>query len=116
MSDDILVDYARLCSWLRDWARWNASYQPNLGHKSHSVAISSNSSKTFDEMCNEQDHSAFVITDTAINDLAPAKCEAVRRHYGLCSVFRFPRENYHEMLVQGHAELDRSLKRRGIEV
>lgn len=99
---------------LEDWAKWQSSYRPKTGFKSRSAGFMALGLSSFDDMCEESDKTTMTKLDTAIDDLEPAQSAAIRRRYGVCSVFRFPRNNYETTLVLAHERLVVICKRKGI--
>ena len=61
----------------------------------------------------EADRASYFI-ESVIDDLDPAPRAAINRRYGICSVFRFPRNNYEQTLVLAHERLVIICKRKGI--
>lgn len=104
----------RLIADLEDWARWSMCYRLRIGFPSRSIGLSSGfASQTFDEMCEQADSTRCRVLDTMIDDLSPAQRQAIHRRY-LHAVYRFPRENYAEMLAQAHEELLKGGAGRGL--
>jgi len=99
---------------LEDWAQWQSSYRPNTGFKSRSAGFSSLGLQSFDDMCHQSDNATMKTIDSAIDDLEPAQRAAINRKYGVCSVFRFPRNNFEDTLVLAHDRLVVICKRNGV--
>jgi hypothetical protein len=99
---------------LEDWANWQSSYRPNTGFKSRSAGFSSLGLQSFDDMCHQSDNATMRALDSAIDDLDPAPRAAINRKYGVCSVFRFPRDNFEQTLIIAHDRLVVICKRKGI--
>ena len=99
---------------LEDWAKWQSTYQPKTGFKSRSAGFVALGLSSFDDMCEESDRTIMGALDTAIDDLEPEQGAAIRRRYGVCSVFRFPRNNYEATLIIAHERLVIICKRKGI--
>jgi len=99
---------------LEDWATWQSSYRPNTGFKSRSAGFSSLGLQSFDDMCHQSDNATMRALDSAIDDLDPAPRAAINRKYGVCSVFRFPRDNFEQTLILAHERLVIICKRKGI--
>ena len=100
---------------LEDWAAWVRSYRMNIGWRSRSVGMESGyCSKDFDSMLSDVEDELFRKVDAAINDLPPAQCAAINRCYGICAVFRFPRMNYQQLLLEAHESLLVSVSKKGI--
>lgn len=104
----------RLIADLEDWANWQKGYFLRLGFKSRSaVIVSGGASMSFEEMCEGADNIRCEVLDTMVDDLPPAQKQAIHRRY-LHSVYRFPRNNYPEMLAEAHEALLRSGSVRGL--
>lgn len=54
--------------------------------------------------------------DAAISDLVPAQRAAIYTAYDLAAVWRFPRDNYEEILALARAKIRATLLRRGVVV
>lgn len=111
-----LEAYDALISLLEGWASWQANYRPKLGYPSRSLSCYCEASTDFDEMCDEVDSQMFATIDVCVQDLPPAQRAAIMRRYGIAAVFRFPRDNYAEMLQAAHERLMVVLPRKGVEV
>lgn len=105
---------ARLDALLDGWAAWCRSYRMRLDYAPGVLQGGAVTSKSFDDMCDELDHSTNERIDAAVDDLPPACRAALYRHRGLSAVFRFPRENYAEKLDQAHDRLLHVLPRKGV--
>jgi hypothetical protein len=98
---------------LEDWANWQSSYRPNTGFKSRSAGFSSLGLQSFDDMCHQSDNATMKTIDSAIDDLEPAQRAAINKKYGVCSVFRFPRD-FEDTLILAHDRLVIICKRKGV--
>lgn len=115
MNDRLRQQVAALVALLEDWARWQQGYRVRLGYPSRSIGMASNASQDFDELCESVDQATLRIIDATIQeDLLPAECCAVLRRYGVSAVWRFPRNNYEQMLCQAHEKLMVLLPRKGV--
>ncbi len=83
----------RVESHLDNWASWMRSYKPRLGLPSRAVALASNASQDFEDLCEVADSYAAKATDAAIDNLTPSQQAAINRKW-LDAVYRFPRDNY----------------------
>jgi len=99
---------------LEDWAAWQSSYRPKTGFKSRSAGFACIGLSTFEDMCHQSDNATMRALDSAIDDLDPAPRAAINRKYGVCSVFRFPRDNFEQTLIIAHERLVIICKRKGI--
>ena len=107
-------EYIALTNLLHDWARWQSRYSPNIGYGSRSAGFGSGGLSSFEDMCEQSDSVTMRTLDAAIDSLLPAQRAAINRCYGVCAVFRFPRENYEATLAMAHESLSVSVKRRGV--
>ena len=114
MKQNDLKTLEALVALLEDWADWQRSYKPRLGYPSRSLTCYSESSQTFEDMCETVDNQTFATVDACVQDLMPAQRAAVMRRYGIAAVFRFPRDNYEQCLLMAHEALMRTLPRKGI--
>lgn len=115
--DDEQIRMSRLVSILEDWAKWQRGYSI-MKQPSHSVGLCSGyaSSKTFDDLVEAADARVCEIVETLIDDLPPGPRAAINVRYGIAAVFRFPRGNYEELLLQGHESLMLSLPKKGVAI
>lgn len=107
---------------LEDWAKWQAAYQPKIGYPRRSIGIESGfvgmASSGFDDMVEEMEHKICQIVDTSVDDLGavhPAQKAAIMHRY-LAVSFRFPRNNYPELLSEAHDWLVVALRKKGVVV
>lgn len=112
-----LARFARLVVILENWAEWNSRYV-GLHHTSHSVGLTSGygASKTFEDMLADIENSVAQLVEAAIDDLPTGQVAAINRRYGLCAVFRFPRGNYEDLLLQAHETLMKTLPKKGVVI
>lgn len=106
----------RLVGMLEDWAAWQRRFRPSIGFRSRSFAGAGAGATTFEDLCDETDAHTYLAIEAAVDDLLPAPRAAILRRYGIAAVFRFPRENYEQQLVEAHQVLLRSLRRRGVDI
>lgn len=107
--------FDRLVSLLEDWGEWQKNYFPKTGYPSSSAGFGYGSGiHSFEDMCASCDDVVMVIVDTAIDGLLPAQSAAICRRYGQANVYRFPRNNYEEMLLSAHEALIVALPSKGV--
>lgn len=99
---------------LEDWAKWQASFRERTGFKSRSAGFASFGLSTFEDMCEQSDNATMKAIDASVDSLDPAQRAAINRKYGICAVFRFPRDNFEQMLELAHFNLVVTVKRRGV--
>ena len=110
-----LDKYERLVMLLKDWAHWMDGYQLKIGYPRKSLGIESGYvSSSFDDMVDSVESEMFRLIESAIDDLPVAYKAAINRCYGLCTVFRFPRLNYEDLLIAAHDELMKTLPKKGV--
>ena len=99
---------------LEDWATWQSSYRPKIGFKSRSAGFACLGLLTFEDMCERSDNATMKSIDAAVDSLEVAQRAAINRRYGVCAVFRFPRSNYEQVLIEAHNRLIVICKRKGV--
>lgn len=100
---------------LHDWAEWMQGYQPAIGYpKRVPMLACGGGSPTFDELLEHVDEQTMSSVDASVSSLPPSNRAAVYRAYGVCSVWRFPRENYTyvQALEDAHDMLEITLRRK----
>lgn len=106
----------RLKGLLIDWAEWTKGYSPSLGAKSSSL-IQSRCSHDFESLFSETERLVMKTIDTAIDDMRKKVGEsshaAIQRRY-LGTDWRFPRDNYADMLDKAHDYLIVTLPKRNV--
>lgn len=117
MNNDLQRALESIILELTDWAKWQKGYSLKLGFPSKSVGLESGYvSHTFDELCEQADHSRMQIVDCAVNDLeSPAQKAAIHHRY-LGTVVRFPRNNLPHLLLEAHLEIMKNMRKRGIDL
>lgn len=118
-DDKAIKAMARLVDRLEEWARWYESYNLKLAMPSKAAVCESHGKSAYsawEDFEQEVDQAVFVIIDAAVDDLPPAQGNAVRKRYGLCSVWRWPRNNYEECLLAAHERLLKELPARGVVI
>lgn len=102
---------------MEDWADWQKGYRMKLGYPSRSCGLSTDAATTFEDMCDSSDNEMMRVVDTVIQeDLEPIERAAILRRYGVAAVFRFPRDNYEEVLMRAHERLFVLLPKKGCVV
>lgn len=109
--------FARLRVILEDWAAWQSRYS-GIKQSSGSVCMSSGyeSSKTFEDMLDDIENNIAQLVEAAIDDLQSGHRAAINRRYGITAVFRFPRGNYEDLLLQAHEILLITLPKKGVVI
>jgi hypothetical protein len=119
MDDPLMRQYDQLFALLEGWARWQGGYRMRLGFPARSIGLCSNASKDWQDVADSIDHTTMKTIDAVIQDdgvLTHAERAAVLRRYGVAAVFRFPRDNYADLLVSAHQKLLDILPRKGVEI
>jgi hypothetical protein len=99
---------------LEAWAKWQSTWSPKNGYKSRSAGFAAIGLQSFEDMCERSDSITMKTIDASIDSLEPAQSAAINRRYGVCAVFRFPRNNYEATLIEAHARLVVICKRKGV--
>lgn len=110
-ADKTLQD--RLKHKLEDWAIWMERSRPSLGCRSTGLKSFGLHDYDYEGLLGRAHEQAMKAVDTAINDLPPSQCAAIHRRY-LGIDWRFPRDNYEQMLEGAHQALLFSLPRRNV--
>lgn len=109
MKDDREITYL-----LQDWANWMRNV-PGVGFPSRVPILSTGmGSSTFEELLEQVDGQAMRAVDASVDSLPPSNKAAIYRAYGVCAVYRFPRDNYVDALENAHDMLAITLRRKGI--
>lgn len=98
---------------LHNWTTWMHTGRSVDRLPSRSMAIGNSHSTSFDDMVDASDIRCAGITDAIISDLPPAQSCAVACKY-LCSIYRFQRDNYIEMLDLAKKAIGIQLGVRGV--
>ena len=66
---------------MEDWADWQKGYRLKLGYPSRSLTCYSESSQTFEDMCESVDSQTFATVDACVQDLLsdPSSCGSTTR-------------------------------------
>lgn len=109
--------FSRLSAILEDWAVWQSRY---TGIKSTfgSICMSSGytASKTFEDLLLGIEDNICRLVEAAIDDLESGQRAAINQRYGITSVFRFPRGNYDDLLLNAHERLLVTLPKKGVVI
>lgn len=110
-----------LIAIMEDWSHWQQGYRMKIGYPSCSAGFQSGGSVSEESETSpyerSEDYSAMLAVDAVVQeDLAPIERAAILRRYGVAAVFRFPRENYEDVLLRAHERLMVLLPRKGIVV
>lgn len=106
-----------LVALMEQWASWQKGYRMKLGYPTHSAGMGGGGIQTFEDMCDSADNSAMNVVDSVVqNDITDIERAAILRRYGVAAVFRFPRENYEDVLLRAHERLMVLLPRKGVIV
>ena len=117
MNNDIYKQIGRLVVLMEDWANWQRGYSGIKGYPSHSIGLQSGYvSSTFEDMCDSVDNEVFRAIDAAVSDLVAGQAAAINKRYGVSAVFRFPRGNYEELLIEAHQVLMTTLPKKGVVI
>lgn len=102
---------------LSEWAAWHCRDRGVDGFPAASnVCTSGYCSASFEDLCVDADEWRSMVVDCCVDELVPAQRAAIMREYGIAAVFRFPRNNFAEMLDLAHKALLTSLPRKGIAI
>lgn len=117
MQNDIDATLNRLIALLEEWADWQRGYNAVRGYSTRTPGTNNgHASKSFDDLYDTMAAERCRIIDGAIDDLPPAKKAAICKCYGIAAVFRFPRENYEQCLMDAHEALMAILPSKGVIV
>lgn len=105
-----------LVQLMTEWADWQRGYKLKSGYPTHSAGMGGSGLKSFEDLCESVDGETMRTVDAVVQDLPPIEQAAILRRYGVAAVFRFPRHNYEEVLMQAHERLMVTLPRRGVIV
>lgn len=100
---------------LEDWADWQRGYRLKLGYPSKSAGMEcGRGTATFDDLCEASDAEVMRKVDACVQDLPPIQQAAILRRYGIAAVFRFPRQNYEQVLLEAHCALMDAFTKKGV--
>jgi len=110
-DDESVKRMARLVGLMEDWANWvQAGHAPQGEQRSSVFACAAIDWAEGVDLHRNQ------AINAAVYDLPPSQSAAVQKRYGVCRVWRFPRDNYEAMLLAGHEALLVSLPRRNVVI
>jgi hypothetical protein len=101
---------------LEMWAAWQERYSLRLGHKTKSVGFSTGGLRCWDDLESAVSDWTCESIDASIHQLStihPSQAAAVLRQY-MGTSWRFPRDNFTEMLEAGKRWLETDLERRNV--
>lgn len=104
----------RVAWHLDNWESWCASYSTRLGISPKSAGMAPAGMNDFEGMCFDGDKYAAQVTEAAVYSLPPAQAAAIERKWELCAAYRFPRDNYAEMLALAMKRLAVALGAQGL--
>lgn len=107
-------EFQALTYLLTDWADWMGGYRPNIGYPQRVPILATGGGQTFDEWGEQEDNTKMKSIDASVDSLQPAQKAAIHRRFNICGVWRFPRDNYAEMLRSAYEALTITLKRKGV--
>lgn len=100
---------------LEDWADWQRGYRLKLGYPTKSAGLEcGGGSSSFDDLCDASDAEVMGKVDVCVNDLPPIHKAAILKRYGVAAVFRFPRQNYEQVLCDAHMSLVEAFAKKGV--
>lgn len=103
--------HERLKSKLEEWADWMQAYRPSLG--TGSGCFISTGSHDFESLFNGVEKQVMRAIEAAIDDLPPIQSAAIHRKY-LHIQWRYPNENYGDVLDKAHDQLLLMLPKRNV--
>jgi hypothetical protein len=107
----------RFVQLMEDWADWFNGYDPRLGFSPKCAGLQNGRvSSDFDELMAGVDKRVFQIIEAKIDDLPVMERAAVQKRYRLCTIWRFPRNNYEDMLQKGHERILDHLLAKGVVI
>jgi len=105
----------RVVSFLLDWAEWMGGYNPAIGfNKRVPLIATGGGSPTFEELLSHVDGHIMKTIDASVSSLEPLPRAAIYRHYDVCAVWRFPRNNFQEVLEDAHQQIEIILRRKSV--
>lgn len=119
MNDQAHAHQSYDLEWhLRNWARWMQAQELPDGcptEASGGILQNFSSSPDWDTVYEKNDAWCALNTDAAVRALAPSERAAIDHRY-LESVWRFPRNNFEELLEAARMRVRATLIRRGVWV
>jgi hypothetical protein len=100
---------------LAQWAEWHHhDTETDIGYPSRSAGFCGSGVKSFEDMCERADDQAMQIVDAAVGSLPHTQAAVILVEYGICTIFRFPRQNKEELLDLAMTRLEVMLRKRGL--
>lgn len=101
-----------LAAVMADWVEWMRRDDSRVGFPAHSALVRGAEGCVYEHA----ESARIEAIDAVVSDLAPIHRAAVCRRYGLVAVWRFPRENYAEVLQGANEALIAGLKKKGVDI
>lgn len=111
------IDLSGTIAALQDWADWTRAYTgaERIGHANHCVVSCSSAGKNWQDFEDSVNRFRNDCVEVVVDDLSPAQKCAINHQY-LDAVFRFPRGNFDELLLDAHIRVRQELIRKGVVV
>jgi len=103
---------------LEMWAAWQERYSLRLGHKAKSVGFATGGINCWDDLESSVSDWTCEAIDASVRQLSinhPSQAAAVHRQY-LGTSWRFPRDNFTDMLEAGKRWLEVDLEKRNVVI
>ena len=100
---------------LLDWAEWHQGDTVDIGYPKKSPGFFHCGLKSFEDMHDSVTAEKMAIVQACINSLPAPQGAAIERAYGICAVYRFPRDNYQECLENAFMALSVAFRAKGVE-
>lgn len=110
--EDLRQRMSRLHALMDEWVVWCRRDVPRVGFPSHSALIVGAAGCPQERAISGRAE----LVDAAVEDLSPIHRAAVLRRYGVAAVWRFPRDNYAEVLEAALSSLIVGLRRKGVDI
>jgi hypothetical protein len=108
------MSVARLEFHLENWKRWMKHDNVTDGYPGKAAGcVGGGYSQSFDEMVDREDVRCARIVDALVASLSPVERAAINKRY-LYAVYRFPRNNYQEVLYTARLKIAGWLVMRGV--
>jgi hypothetical protein len=102
----------RMVVVMEDWADWMKVDDSRIGFPGHSALVRGAPGCSYERA----ESGRAELVDAAVSDLDPIQRAAIQKRYKVCSVWRFPRANYAEVLDKAHASLLVLLRKKGVDL
>jgi hypothetical protein len=103
----------RLDVALDTWAQWAQAPDGSMSYPNHSAVMQNGTGDAWEVWCDEADKTLAKAVDAILWSMPPAPRAAVHRRY-LQAVFRFPRDNYADALLDARQRIAIGLRKRGL--